>query len=134
MYVKSIITICMVFYSILAIPQNENKIINGVSKENFRWGDDIGNGAGLSESNFAFAFHNMETILKNILSNSEAGLSHLELDLTSKIIQSLKDEYNKNSRVYFVNKNQYPFSDKPECYNKVACTGLKVGSFIFLNR
>ena len=68
-----------------------------------------------------------------MVQSSIAGLTGTELELTRKIIASLDEEYSRNSKIYFVDDEDYPFT-LPGCRNKLACTPLlSVGSGIFLN-
>ncbi len=96
-------------------------------------GDHFGNGASFSQSNFSYAYLNMEKALENLLEYEAVNLTVEERELTLKILATLNIEYARNPKIQPSKNGAYPFFRHSNCYNKIACTFSEVGSLIFIN-
>lgn len=100
------------------------------------WGGDrVGNGAGIAEANFLYAYYNIKSFINHALELPSVEFNQAELELATKIKESLKLEYKTRKPIIFLDGRKYPhiFTDHFNGKPRIAVTHLKIGSPIFIN-
>ncbi len=98
-------------------------------------GSVVGNGAGLVENNFQYAYSTLGTLVRNCLQAQDCGMTEKE----SRILQSMQMVLSVNSsrsdRLVFVSEKENPgfFETGPGQRHRVAKTGLTAQTQIFIN-
>lgn len=95
----------------------------------------VGNGAGLVEHNFQYAYTTLATTIRNCVSNNECGMTQKDNQLLEKILQVLEVNSQKPDRLVFVSEKDYPgfFETSPTEKHRIAKTGLDGNSSIYVN-
>jgi hypothetical protein len=97
-------------------------------------GEHVGNGGGLSESNFAFSRINLKSLLDTCLASSLCLNTNEEKDLAKRVANIASEELKtKNQLVYLSGKKNPTFFFLDDNI-RVARTGHKIGDKIFINR
>lgn len=95
----------------------------------------VGNGAGLVEGNFQFAYSSIEKIIQTCFKFSQCSLSLDEHSLLEKIIQIVQKNSNKNDRLIFLSEKDHPdfFTTGPAENHRIAKTFLNSDAPIYIN-
>ncbi|MFA6239070.1 MAG: hypothetical protein WC635_17155 [Bacteriovorax sp.] len=95
----------------------------------------VGNGAGIVETNFQFAFHSLGSILQSCIKNTNCSLQPDEIIIAESIINIVKKNADKKDRFVFVSEKLNPgfFTTSDSEMNRIAKTGLDSSSTIFIN-
>jgi predicted Zn-dependent protease with MMP-like domain len=95
----------------------------------------VGNGAGIAENNFQYAYQSLDTILKNCLHLSPCNIDSEETELVKKIIAIVENNENKKDRLVFLSEKRNPgfFTTGEIEENRIAKTFLNADSSIYIN-
>jgi hypothetical protein len=96
-------------------------------------GDYIGNGGGLAEKNIFFAFMNVDRYARLCLDVRSCRLTEAERVILADIMEAMKQERKVNP-IQFASEKKQPGFFILNGEMKLAKTGSKVGSPIFVNR
>ncbi len=97
-------------------------------------GDHIGNGGGLSESNFAFARIHLNNFIKLCLDSTQCLSTTNEKTIAKNVLGILDEELKQDNQIIVLSGNQNPGFFFLDNNIRVAKTARQVGSPIYLNR
>jgi hypothetical protein len=97
-------------------------------------GDYVGNGGGLAEKNILFAWNNVAKYARLCLDVSSCRLSQAERELLADIEAAMKKELKSDDPIQFVSEKKQPGFFRIDGEIKVAKTGSKIGSVIYVNK
>lgn len=98
-------------------------------------GDIIGNGGGIAEQDFRFAFRRVSTVIGACLESPFCPISDTEIALLSKIKKISETNSTNKDRLIFLSESEYPgfFRDSNDSQIRIAKTASLLGAPIFVN-
>ncbi len=96
-------------------------------------GDYVGNGGGLAEKNILFAYENVERYARLCLDFVSCRLTNAERVILADIVDAMKQERRVRDQVGFVSEKRRPGFFILDGEMKVAKTGSRIGSPIYIN-
>jgi hypothetical protein len=99
-------------------------------------GSVVGNGAGIAEQNFEYAYLSIEKLSEECMQNNACDLSEKEKILLQKISKITEKNNLKPNTILFVSESKHPdfFTTGPAEKNRIAKTMLDASSPIYVNR
>ncbi len=98
-------------------------------------GSYIGNGAGLVENNFQYAYSSLSNIFSNCKDSENCNLTESELALLEKMQVVLQYNSANSQRIEFISELKFPgfFTTGESEVHRIAKTGLTASAPIFVN-
>lgn len=97
-------------------------------------GDGVGNGGGISENNFIFAYNTIGEYIEHSLKMNVSAFSKKEETILRKIHNALPEQYQLKKPIVFMSGTKYPhIFIYPFGEVRIAVTGSKVPSPIYIN-
>ncbi len=95
----------------------------------------VGNGAGVVESNFQYAYHALEKIINNCLLLENCLTQPEEREIVSNIFVITRQNSNRKDRLVFISEKANPgfFTTGESETNRIAKTDLQPDSAIYIN-
>lgn len=99
----------------------------------FAGGDLVNNGGGIAEKNVIFAYQRLESYLRLCLTSELCRIDKTQKDILEQIVAGLPQERQNTNQIQFVSEKRNPGFFIIEGEVKVAKTGSRIGSSIFVN-
>lgn len=98
-------------------------------------GSVVGNGAGLVEHNFQYAYTTLSSTVRNCLESNSCGMNSRETEILYAIQAVLETNVSKTDRLVFISEKESPgfFETGPNEKHRIAKTGLNPETSIFVN-
>ncbi len=97
-------------------------------------GDHVGNGGGLSESNFAFARLHLRSFITLCLNSSQCISSSNEIKIAKQVLTNLDQELKNENQLIVISEVDHPGFFYLDHNTRIAKTGNTIGDPIYLNR
>jgi hypothetical protein len=99
----------------------------------FAGGDLVNNGGGIAEKNVIFAYQRLESYLRLCLTSELCRIDKTQKEILEQIINGMPQERQNTNQIQFVSEKRNPGFFIIDGEVKVAKTGSRVGSSIFVN-
>lgn len=98
-------------------------------------GSIIGNGAGIVENTFQFAYQNLHSTFSECITQAKCELTEAETDLVKKMRKVIEINRSNENRILFVTEKDLPgfFKTGDNEYHRIAKTGLDATTPIYVN-
>lgn len=100
-----------------------------------RGGSVIGNGAGLAENNFQYAYQSLPRFIENCLKSALCQVNSVERSLLAKISSAAQINLRRDDRLIFISEKEQPdfFTTGVSEENRIAKTELQIDTPIYIN-
>ena len=96
-------------------------------------GDLVNNGGGIAEKNVMFAYQRLENYLRMCLNSEFCKLDQSQKQIIESITKGIEEERRTPNQIQFVSEKNFPGTFIINREVKVAKTGSRIGSPIFIN-
>lgn len=104
-----------------------------IASTSYAGGDLVNNGGGIAEKNIMFAYQRLESFIQLCLSAEQCKVDEAQKEILKKILEGLPQEKENKSQIQFISEKQSPGTFILEGNVKVAKTGSRIGSPIYIN-